>query len=58
MQVINCARRQRPEVFDSLGCTDAAKVPDGNAQGLSHTMYAMAALGRVLPEVFRLAELH
>ncbi len=45
-------------VFDSLCCTDAAKVPDVYAQGFSHTLYAMAALGWILPEVFRLAELH
>ena len=54
VKMLASTRKSLPEVW----AVDAAKVPDVNAQGLSHTLYAMAALGWILPEVFRLAELH
>ncbi len=41
-----------PEAFDSLCGAAAAKGQDFNAQDLANTLWAMAATGRVLPEVF------
>ncbi len=41
-----------PKSFDSLNYTEAAKAQDVNAHGFPHTLYAVAAFGKVSLEVF------
>ncbi len=45
------ANRVRPEVFDSLRRAAAANVQAFNAQGLVHTLWALAETSRALPEI-------